>query len=571
MSVYGPDFEEKWIGDYLATLPSSRASREDDRIRCTCQQLHLIRPSEPIVTQFRSTEWIPPWVEHVGSHLRPAEVVSRIQALGRWWSWLFDCKRIDDNVLACFDPYSEALRKQPLTIHHNLQRRIALFLEERGARRLSTPRKVRRVLLNFNVFVHRLQPTDDDIRFNEDVVRAWLRELARTYQMWGLGLVAGVTSRFLDYLVDTSYLTENPFATLRARYDVRTRAELVAGLIRPDGQEGLRPKLPAPRFHSFLGPHLQAFISLKRAMGRRYETPAEDLERFARFVAAFEPSTDVVTRELVEAWLASCQRLHPRTRKKRLALVRQFCIYLARQDPRTYVPGRGLTPTRIPEFKPYVYSTDEVRALLQAALNMPIGRDPLRPKIFHTVLLILYGAGLRIGEALRLRLRDVDLQDGTLFIRETKFFKSRMVPVSQSLRYAIADYLQERLAAAASPQSFLFLNFHARPYSPDKFAEAFRQLLSAAGVPRRPTTRRPRVYDMRHTFAVTNLLRWYRDGIDVVARLPLLATYMGHVSVLSTQEYLRATPELLREASNRFERVYGSVLTSTQEVVDAAR
>ena len=569
MSVYDPAFEEKWLDDYLATLPSPQASIENDRIRSTCQQLHLTRPGKSAVTHLRSTEWIPMWTEHVGTHLRPAEVVSRIQALGRWWSWLFDCKRIDDNVLACFDPYSDAIRKQPLTLHHNLQRRIAQFLEERGTRRLSTQRKVRRILLNFNMFVHRFQPTGDDLRLDEGVVRAWLRDSAHTYQMRGLGLIAGVASRFLDYLVDTGYLTENPFATLRARYDVRTRVELLAGLIRPAGQEDLRPVLLAPRFQSFLGPQLQAFINLKRAMGRRYEASDKDLERFDRFVATFESTTDVVTRELVEAWLAACQRLHPRTRKKLLGLVRQFCIYLARHEPRTYVPGRGLMPTRIPEFKPYIYSTDEVRALLQAAVNMSAGRYPLRPKIFYTVLLILYGAGLRIGEALRLRLRDVDLQNGTLFIHETKFFKSRIVPMSQSLCDAIADYLQERLAAASSPESFLFLNFHARPYSTDKFAEGFRQLMRAADVPRRPTTHRPRVYDMRHTFAVTNLLRWYRNGTDVIALLPLLATYMGHVSVLSTQDYLRATPELLREASQRFEHVYGSVLTATKEVVDA--
>jgi site-specific recombinase XerD len=565
------NFNAQWLDEYLVTLPSQRASTDKEYIQCAYKQLRLIRPHESFFEQLRSTEWIPPWVKHVSAQLRPEERVARIQALGRLWSWLFDCKRIDNNVLACFDPYSEALRQPPLTLHHNLQRPIAQFFEEHGTRRLSTRRKFRRILLNFNKFVHRFYSTSDDLRIDEELVRGWLREIAHTTKLQGVCLIAGVISRFLDYLVDKGHLTENPFDTLQRRYEVQNRAELIAGLIRPNGRENLRPALSSPRFKSFLSSHLEAFIALKKAMGRRYTASAKELQRFDRFISTVESTPDFITRELIDLWLAGYQQLNPKTLKKRIGLVRQFCIYMVRFEQRTYVPGRGLTPCRIPEFKPYVYSSEEVRALLHAALNMPAGRDPLRPKVFYTILLILYSSGLRIGEALRLRLRDTDLQSGTLFIRETKFFKSRVVPISQSLCNTIKEYLQERLTAAASPDSFLFLNFYARPYSPDKFAEGFHRLLEAACVPHRPTTRRPRVYDMRHTFAVTNLMRWYQKGDDLMARLPLLSTYMGHANVLSTQEYLRATPELLREASQRFERTYGSVIKTRKEVTNVSK
>jgi integrase/recombinase XerD len=142
------------------------------------------------------------------------------------------------------------------------------------------------------------------------------------------------------------------------------------------------------------------------------------------------------------------------------------------------------------------------------------------------------------------------------------------VPFSSGLGEAIAKYMELRRAVAPSPDSFLLLNFRGRSYSVGNFAMRFHELQRAGGVPHRHSRHQPRVHDTRHTFAVTNLLRWYREGRDVMAMLPLLATYMGHVDVLSTQHYLRATPELLREASQRFERAHGSLVTAALEVVD---
>jgi integrase len=226
----------------------------------------------------------------------------------------------------------------------------------------------------------------------------------------------------------------------------------------------------------------------------------------------------------------------------------------------------------VPAFKAYVYSPDEYRALLRAALALPSPRATLRPKVFYTVLLLLYATGLRIGEALRLRLRDVDLDRSTLLIRETKFLKSRVVPFPPALADALRAYLKERLAAATGPDAPLFISHARRPYSVDKFSEVFRTLLVAAGIPTTPHPQRPRVYDIRHTFALTRVLHWYREGADLQAKLPLLATYMGHVDVLSTQVYLTSTAELLREASQRFERAFGGVFAAVpQEVSHVVR
>ena len=187
------------------------------------------------------------------------------------------------------------------------------------------------------------------------------------------------------------------------------------------------------------------------------------------------------------------------------------------------------------------------------------------------MLLVLYATGLRIGEALRLRLRDVDLKAATILVRETKFGKSRVVPFSPALGDAFRTYLEQRLVATIGPDAPFFINHEGRPYSVDKFSEVFRTLLPAAGIARVPGKHGPRVYDVRHTFASTRVLKWYREGADLQSKLPLLATYMGHVDVLSTQVYLRSTPELLREASSRFERIFGSLIVQPQEVNDGVR
>jgi len=224
----------------------------------------------------------------------------------------------------------------------------------------------------------------------------------------------------------------------------------------------------------------------------------------------------------------------------------------------------------VPAFKAYVYSPDEYRALLRAALALPSPKAALRPKVFYTVLLLVYSTGLRIGEALRLRLRDVDLEANTLMIRETKFLKSRVVPFSPALADALREYLKERRVASAGPDAPLFISHARRPYSVDKFSEVFRTLLVAAGVPAIPHRQRPRVYDVRHTFALTRVLQWYREGADLQAKLPLLATYMGHVDVLSTQVYLTSTAELLRETSQRFEQAFGGVFAAVPQGVSHA-
>jgi integrase len=190
-------------------------------------------------------------------------------------------------------------------------------------------------------------------------------------------------------------------------------------------------------------------------------------------------------------------------------------------------------------------------------------RFALQRETLRTIVLLLYSTGLRAGEVSRLCIGDVDLAARTLFVRETKFFKSRLVPISESLAVELATYLEKRGAlAATSPRAPFFISRCRRSIPPRNLSFVFHELVKSAGIAARPGGHGPRLHDLRHTFAVRRVLGWYRAGADVTVKLPLLATYLGHGNVLSTHVYLTATAELLREASGRFERAYGSLVVA---------
>jgi integrase/recombinase XerD len=255
----------------------------------------------------------------------------------------------------------------------------------------------------------------------------------------------------------------------------------------------------------------------------------------------------------------------PVTRRNYFRVARQFCVFRARADPAVFVPDRLLCPRVATQFKPHIYSEGEIRGLLTAAARLSGG---LRPHTYVTLLLVLYTTGVRLGEALRFQLADLDRHRDVLVVRAGKFRKSRLVPVSASLLAHLDQYLEERrrTGAPVTPDAPLFWSPRGGPYSVIGIQKGLTRLLQT--VCRKPAGRGtgPRVHDIRHSFAVHRLLRWYRDGVDVQAKLPLLATYLGHCSFLSTQRYLTATPELLAEVSRRFHDRFGALVALENDV-----
>jgi site-specific recombinase XerD len=211
-------------------------------------------------------------------------------------------------------------------------------------------------------------------------------------------------------------------------------------------------------------------------------------------------------------------------------------------------------------FEAYIYSHTELQRLLDATQILKTSRFQLEPLTVRTLLLVLYGAGLRASEGLNLRCCDVDLDDKVLTIWDSKFFKSRLVPIGTALTRAMNTYRMERrrLPMSAGLQSTFFVSCSGNSISLASLENVFSRLREYTGILRPPQARwQPRLHDLRHAFAVHRLIAWYREGADVQACLPLLAIYMGHIDLSGTQTYLTMTPELLAEASRRFERYSG--------------
>jgi integrase len=227
-------------------------------------------------------------------------------------------------------------------------------------------------------------------------------------------------------------------------------------------------------------------------------------------------------------------------------------LFRRRRDGDGYVPEPGLV-RRTHRFHPYILSSNEIRSLLREVEGLRGPNAPLRRATFKTLLLVLYCTGLRPGEPLRLKLQDVDVRQRLFVVRESKG-KTRLVPFREGLAREIRRFLELRLALEPrSPQSPLFVRSDGAAYPMYQVSYEFRYLCRRLGL--KPLAGRvgPRLYDIRHVFAIRRLTEWYREGVDLQGRLPWLSAYMGHDDLLGTEVYLTATPELLRAASRRFE------------------
>jgi site-specific recombinase XerD len=303
---------------------------------------------------------------------------------------------------------------------------------------------------------------------------------------------------------------------------------------------------------------IEAYVTLKRSLGAVFTAQEAILRAFGRTLG------DIALEAIsAEACFTFCRGTGPPTRfwENKHQTLRGFFNYLLSRGHLAASPLQEPGPRADRSFRPYIYSHQELQRLLDATVTLTSTRFPLQPLTYRTLILALYGAGLRAREGLRLRCCDVDLSQRLLSIWDTKFFKSRLVPIGTDLCMTLETYrkAREALPKPAGSRSAFFAARRGNAVSLQQLEKVFARLRQHAGV-RRPQTDRwqPRLHDLRHTMAVHRVIAWYREGVDVEARLPLLATYLGHVNVSGTQIYLTMTPELLTEASLRFER-YASV------------
>ena len=309
-------------------------------------------------------------------------------------------------------------------------------------------------------------------------------------------------------------------------------------------------------FVSPLKSDLTAFLSYKRALGLRYARQEESLRHFDRYVRRVHShcSHRPDLRALIQGWLAQGQGRKPGSVALELKLIRQFCLFRRRRDPGGFVPDRGCFPWRAKsDFVPHIFSLKEIRLLLRHIDRAP--GTTLQRLSGRLLLLVLYCTGLRFGEAARLKLADLDLDRRLLWIRESKG-RTRLVPFGSDLAREFRSYLSCRGFSTLSAQDPLILSFQRKRYSSDRISRIIRGWLRKTDLKTNHGRVGPRPYDIRHTFAVHRLSRWYRRGVTVCGRLPWLSIYMGHANILGTEIYLTTTPEVQGLVSRRFEALF---------------
>lgn len=314
----------------------------------------------------------------------------------------------------------------------------------------------------------------------------------------------------------------------------------------------------APRpFTSAIGPAIARYVEHKQDLGRCYESQRHRLLQLDRFLATRDDSD--LTAESFAAWCSSTEHLTAGGRRMHMLLVRQFCLYRRRTEPSCFVPDASQFPRPQPRRSPHVFSEDEISRLLRATDSLrPWGASPLYRQVARVALVLLYTSGLRRGEVVRLTLGDYDAVEHVLRVSDSKFHKSRLIPLSKDAAAELERYLVDRRrpeypSGADAPLLIHRHGSRVTAYSGGGLRVLLRQLFRIADV-RTAAGHLPRIHDLRFTFAFHALLRWYRAGADVQARLPALATYMGHASILSTEYYLPTFDVLAPEVSDRFER-----------------
>ncbi|MGH2811353.1 MAG: tyrosine-type recombinase/integrase [Actinomycetota bacterium] len=326
-----------------------------------------------------------------------------------------------------------------------------------------------------------------------------------------------------------------------------------------------RTSIPVPTFSSPLADGLSRFLAFKRAGGCRYHDEARALRVLDQFlITAVNPHDPVITLEVVRGYVARKGEESETTRAHRLSLIRQVCRFLALEEARTTVPAPRFLGIHRRTFVARVMSQEEGQRFLVACERLVTRSwSPIRDTVLGTALVLLYVTGLRTGEVLRLTIADVDLAGAVLRVRDTKFGKSRLVPVASDVaaRLTRCRTTIERHLGARPPDAPFFPTASGRRYSHTALSTAFHQVLVRADIPRHNAGRTLRLHDLRHGFAVLRLLVWYQQEADLGARLPALATYLGHVGLASSQRYLQLTADMVGEIGRRHERRFGYLIT----------
>ena len=312
-------------------------------------------------------------------------------------------------------------------------------------------------------------------------------------------------------------------------------------------------------FRSVLAPFMDQFVQEKHACGYAYHEPTRMLHCLDDFLVQEGLETLELPRSVAQKWLAKKPHESATTQQHRITVVRHISRFLLQVGYPAYVPDARLAARNPSTFLPRMLSDEELRKFFHAVDTLePTARSPLRHLVMPEVFRLLYGCGFRVSEVLKLRVRDVDLNQGIITVRQGKFRKDRLVPPALSVVNRLrkyADHLESR-----HPEAIFFPGPSGGPFALRTVYTLFRELLLQSGIPHAGRGKGPRIHDFRHLHALHTVRRWYREGADLDAKLPLLATYLGHQHLSGTQRYLHLTAEIFPEITARVNAAFGDVL-----------
>lgn len=445
---------------------------------------------------------------------------------------------------------------------------IECYIAQLRLRCSISPTYYRQTLRSFQDVAFRQEHSPE--RITRETLETWLSERARVWARSTLLHRARIINRFLDYLVQEGFVASNPIEELRAAYHAGSDKAVLRALLSPDADQALEALRQFPAFGSVLGDLMRNHIALMRARGYRYQTQARWLWRFDRFLQEHPELATEPVPVMLQHWAEARSTANHAAECERLARVLGKALHRLdpaiipkRPDPR---PGQQVAKQWR---RPYIYSAEEIRQLLDIAQSYPSPRSPLRPASLYTMLVLAYCCGLRLGEIARLNLGDIDPAAGTITIRQTKFFKSRILPLANSTLAALVEYLEIRRKAKApqSPESGLFWHDQGNArYTRHSIAWCLVDILRRAGIKSTKGKTGPRIHDLRHSFVVHRILEWYRAGINPQDKLVFLATYLGHRDIHSTLVYITVTQDLLEQANERFRRFGAHCLAVSEGV-----
>ena len=326
-----------------------------------------------------------------------------------------------------------------------------------------------------------------------------------------------------------------------------------------------------PTRECLLTKDLHSYIQLKKSLGQKFEGDASVLHSLDFFLRNNYPFLKDLTAEIFNQWCTTFSHVSPITKRQRMMSVRNFCLYRYRINSRIFVPDMLSFPKAGQRISPYIFSDVEIGRLMGATQHLISCGTPIGPQTFRITLILLYTTGLRKGELLNLKLKDYNLNEKTLYIRDTKFKKSRIIPLEPSVNSELIKFLtlRDKLCFPMDMDSPMLCRRQKRlgfkSYSPRRINAIFSSLCAGLRI-FTSKGKTPRIHDLRHSFAINALLKWYNAGEDVQVKLPLLATYMGHVSINSTFYYLSFVDNLGIAASKRFEEKFGKIITTDGQI-----